>query len=43
VADGVILPIGLLFLEATTQLFIAGVSIYDVVPLSPWESENGGG
>jgi len=39
----VILPIRLLLLYATTQLFTAGVCIYYVVPFSPWESEKGGG
>jgi len=43
IADGVILPIGLLFLQATTQLLIAGVYMNDVAPVSPGESEDGGG
>jgi len=42
-ADGVVFPIRLLVLQETIQLFIASVDIYDVVAVSPWESEDGGG
>ena len=34
--------IDLLMLQTTTQLFIAGVYIYDVVHVSSWERENEG-